>query len=455
MPSTDPSRQQIVLESGPVKTTVIEPVTCLACGCLCDDIAVVMEGDIIVEARNACAMGREWFLRDRLNEEEYPVARIHGEPAGAEEAVEQAAGLLAHAKAPVILGLGCSTCETVAAAVELADRIGAVIDPGDPRLASPRILSFQRSGRVSATLGEVKNRADVVVFWGADPVVTHPRHWERYSVEPRGRFVPEGRADRTVIVVDETRTATAEQADLFVQIDLDRQFELLWVLRALVRGVEVDLQRVQQTTGCNVEILRELASRLIAARYGAFFHGRLPSRFELAEAAATIEAASGLVRDLNQQTRFVMLGMGEPGNATGAEAVLTWQTGFPAGVDLGSGHPASLPGVSSAHDRLSRGEADLALIVGRLNLDTFEATARAHLDRIPKVVVAPRGDVESWSIDPKVVCHAAIPGLEDEGTVTRIDGVSLLLQPVRSSRFPGERQWLDSICRHMTSRVSR
>ena len=94
------------------------------------------------------------------------------------------------------------------------------------------MLAFQRVGRVSATLGEVKNRADVVVFWGADPVVSHPRHWQRYSVEPRGRFIPQGRAGRTVIVVDQQRTATAEEADLFVEIDASRQFEVLWVLRA-------------------------------------------------------------------------------------------------------------------------------------------------------------------------------------------------------------------------------
>ncbi len=134
----------------------------------------------------------------------------------------------------VILELGRSTNETVAAALELADRVGAVVEPGNSRISTPRVLAFQRAGRVSATLGEVKNRADVVVFWGADPVVSHPGRWERYSVEPRGRFIPDGRAGRTVVVVDEKHTATAEQADLFVEMDASRQFEALWVLRALV-----------------------------------------------------------------------------------------------------------------------------------------------------------------------------------------------------------------------------
>ena len=83
MPDSDPFEPKTADEIGPPKTTVIEPVTCLVCGCLCDDISVVKEGDRISEARNACAMGREWFLRDRSHEDRYPVARIKGEPAEA------------------------------------------------------------------------------------------------------------------------------------------------------------------------------------------------------------------------------------------------------------------------------------------------------------------------------------------------------------------------------------
>jgi formylmethanofuran dehydrogenase subunit B len=433
---------------------VIEPVTCMVCGCLCDDIAVVKEGEVVREARNACALGSEWYLRDRSEDDTAPVARINGAPVEASEAVERAAALLAAARAPVILGLTWSTSETVAAALDLADRIGAAIEPSDVRMTLPQNLAFQRTGRVSATLGEVKNRADVVVFWGADPLVTHPRHWERYSVEPRGRFVPEGRAGRTVIVVDEKRTATAERADLFVEIDPKRQLEVLWVLRALVRGVELDAERVVANTGCRPDHLRQLASRLTKARYGAFFQGSLLGRGKLSQATATIEAANSLVRDLNGSTRFVTLGMGAPGNPQGAEAVLTWQTGFAMSVELGAGHPAFVPNSTSAHQRLYRGEADLALIVGRFNLDALEPEARTRLDKIPVVAIAPSGDVEPRPVTPEVACHAAIPGFEEVGTVTRIDGVSVHLRPIRSARLPTERQWLEAINQFISSRTS-
>jgi formylmethanofuran dehydrogenase subunit B len=450
MPDSVPFEPKTAGDGGEDEPSGIEPVACLVCGCLCDDIAVVKHGEKITEAWNACALGKEWLLRDRSREQGRPAALIQGQPVEAAVAVERAARMLMEVEAPIILGLGRSTNETVAAALELADRIGAVVEPGDSRSSVPRVFAFQRVGRVSATLGEVKNRADVVVFWGADPVVSHPLHWQRYSVEPQGRFIPDGRAGRTVIVVDQERTATAEQADHFVEIDARCQFEILWVLRALVRGVAIEANRVRASTGVDLPRLSELGGRLMAARYGAFFHGPLITQGTMTEASATLEAAYGLVRDLNRQARFVILGMGEPGNSQGAEAVLTWQTGFPSSVDLGAGYPRSLPGVTSASRRLSCGEADLALIVGSLPLEQLDEESRKQLEKLPVLVIAPWHDTDPWSFEPRVRCFAATPGLEDSGTVMRIDGVSLPLRPVRTSPFLTERQWLEAILRQIT-----
>jgi len=36
-------------------------VTCLGCGCACDDITVVVKQGRIAETRNACALGAAWF----------------------------------------------------------------------------------------------------------------------------------------------------------------------------------------------------------------------------------------------------------------------------------------------------------------------------------------------------------------------------------------------------------
>jgi len=59
MPDSDPFELKTAVDGGQVETTVIEPVTCLVCGCLCDDIAVVKQGENTTAAGNACVLGTE------------------------------------------------------------------------------------------------------------------------------------------------------------------------------------------------------------------------------------------------------------------------------------------------------------------------------------------------------------------------------------------------------------
>ena len=80
-------------------------------------------------------------------------------------------------------------------------------------------MATQEVGESTCTLGEVKNRADLVIFWGSNPVESHPRHFERYSVLPQGRFIPGGRMDRTLVVADVKQTASTESADIFLPLN--------------------------------------------------------------------------------------------------------------------------------------------------------------------------------------------------------------------------------------------
>jgi formylmethanofuran dehydrogenase subunit B len=422
-------------------------VTCTACGCLCDDLRISVAGGRIVVAENACERGNRWFLADH-GHQDCPAATVEGQPAAVDDALDRAVAILRAAKSPLVLGLTQTSTETVAEAIALADRLGAVVELSSAVEAIPRLLAVQRIGRVSATLGEVKNRADVVVFWGVDPVVTHPRHWERYSVEPRGRFVPEGRAGRHVIVVDSQKTASAERADVFLCIAPEARFATLWTLRTLLRGVTLDPGSVERATGVTLESLRALADRLKSARYGAWFTGAELGRPPCS--AREVEAALALVRDLNAHTRFVIFALGSPGNATGAEAALTWQTGFAASVNLAHGTPRSLPGTTSAEALLERGEVDAALLVADHFPDGFSKAASAAFNAIPKVVIAPKATAQGNGAT--VAFDAATFGIDAGGTVTRTDGVVLPLRPSLAGAVPTDRQWLKRIAERLEIR---
>ncbi len=75
-----------------------------------------------------------------------------------------------------------------APAISLADRIRGTIDTTASMCHATSMMAIQEVGESTCTLGEVKNRADLVIYWGANPVQTHPRHFERYSMLPIGRY---------------------------------------------------------------------------------------------------------------------------------------------------------------------------------------------------------------------------------------------------------------------------
>ena len=55
------------------------------------------------------------------------------------------------------------------AALALADLLRAAVDTATSEPAAAGLLAAQRRGRAAATLGEIRNRADVLLFWGVDP----------------------------------------------------------------------------------------------------------------------------------------------------------------------------------------------------------------------------------------------------------------------------------------------
>ena len=50
----------------------------------------------------------------------------------------------------------------------------------DGSARGPTLSSFPAVGEVTCTLGEIRQRSDFIVLWGADPAATLPRFLERY-----------------------------------------------------------------------------------------------------------------------------------------------------------------------------------------------------------------------------------------------------------------------------------
>jgi len=424
---------------------VVDDVTCVACGCLCDDLRVTVENDRVRDIQSACEIGRNWYA-SRATSPPQVLATVDGEGVSMAEAIEQTVSIFRNARNPVVYGMTTCFTESIREALGLAERLKARVVLGRSAKELRRVSAYQNQGRVTATLGEVKNRADVVVFWRTNPVLTHPRHFERYSADCPGRFVAGGRAGRTIIVVDSKETETAEVADRFIRIDDDSDLVALSSLRGLVRGRRIPSR--DQLSSSQLEPLIDLSAALLKARYGALFYDEPPEM--MGRGSQNWEAATKLVRDLNEMTRFVMLGLGRAGNLAGAEAALTWQTGFLQGVNHATGTGRASDDLQTLDDVLSSGEPDAILrVMDDWPMDLSDR-ARSHLASIHRVVIGP--DVTCHEVpSPTIALTSATPGFDASGTVTRVDGVSLPVRCCAKQKFPTDREWIRLIHDHYSA----
>ncbi len=424
--------------------TQVDHVVCAFCGCVCDDLLVTIENGHITGTKFACALGRSWLLGHSA-EVNRPAALIEGRPAPLEEAVDLAARIMIEARYPLIYGLSSTFCEAQRQAVALADLLGATIDCCTSVCHGPSGMALQAVGEPTCSLGEVKNRADLLIYWGSNPAESHPRHFTRYTATPKGLFTPAGRKGRTVVLVDVRPTPSARVADIFLQVRPGKDFEILWALRALVRGKKVRPEAVADT-GLTLDQIQDLAERMKACRFGVFFTGQglTQSRGKHMNSAALFT----LVQDLYAHTKFAVIPMRGHGNVTGIDSVMAWQTGYPFGVNFSRGYPRFNPGEFTAVDLLTRGEADAAMIVASDPIANFPRRASERLKQIPMIVLDTR-ESETARV-AKIAFTTATAGISAAGTFYRMDHIPLRLHNFLPSPYPND----EEILRRIVARVN-
>jgi formylmethanofuran dehydrogenase subunit B len=215
-------------------TKTITDVVCPFCGTLCDDLIVTTddEGKKIIDVENACAIGAAKVMH--CSDHDHRVTRPRKmqedgsyKEVSYEEAIEYTAQILSKAKKPLMYGWSSTSCEAQSVGHEVAEKVRALVDNTAAVCHGTTLIALQNVGVPGCTLGEVKNRADVVVFWGCNPAHAHPRHMSRYSIFPRGYFTGKGHKQRKIIVVDPRQTDTASLADVHLQLEQGYDYELL------------------------------------------------------------------------------------------------------------------------------------------------------------------------------------------------------------------------------------
>jgi formylmethanofuran dehydrogenase subunit B len=398
--------------------SVLEPVTCLGCGCVCDDVSVQLSQGRIVGVLPDCPAARAWFGDGSVPER---VLRS-GAEAGLDDAVAEAASLLAGSAGRLLVYLGPDlSTQAQRTVVALADVLRARVDSATSEPAAQGLLSAQRRGRASATLGEIRNRADVLLFWGVDPAARYPRYLSRYALEPEGTHVTGGRRGRKVISIHIGNARSPAAAEMEVTLDPADEIAALSVMRATVLG--------NRPAGLSpaLESAAGAAEEMLRARYAVLVHEAEPGA--LARDAFRAEGLIALVQALNGPTRAALSSLRAGGNRSGAESVLTWQTGYPLAVDFSTGVPRYAPSVRGLAT-VGNGAAAAVLIAG--SAGGLDADTAAALGGLPTVVIGPRASEAPFAA--RVAIDTGVAGIHEAGTAYRMDEMPLPLHPPLAGR---------------------
>jgi formylmethanofuran dehydrogenase subunit B len=419
--------------------TLFEDVICSFCGCLCDDLTVQVEDGKVSKVKHACRLGSSKIVgHDRIRA---PMIRVGGElkEVSYQEAYDRAAQILVEAKHPLLYGWASTVCEAQKKGMLLAEEVGGVIDSTATVCHGPSVMGIEEKGLSGATLGQIKNRADLIIFWGCNPAEAHPRHTLRYSSNVCGKFTAEGRGCKNVVVVDVRETRSSKNANKFVLIKPGSDYEVITALRLLVAG-KADMVP-DEVGGALKKDLEEVADVMKASKFGVIFFGlgltHSRGRYK------NIDNALSLVVELNAHTKFVIMPMRGHYNVAGVGQVAAWSSGFPMSIDYSRGYPYFNPGETAACDVLGRREVDAALVIAADPASNFPRAVVENLARIPVIQIEPYEN--PTTLLAEVVIPSAIAGIEAEGTAYRMDGMPLRMKKLVDSPFPSDDEVVSKI----------
>ena len=414
----------------------VDDVICPFCGCLCDDISLTIENGMIVAVDNGCTIGNAKFLgKNRLKA---PIRRSGDgwETISHDEAVGETVEMLLDADRPLLYGWAGTHGEAQCIGVHMTELIGGIIDSTTSVCHGPSILAIQEVGHPGCTLGQVKNRADLIIYWGCNPIDAHPRHMSRYTTYADGYFLPDAFRNRKVIVVDVRKTESAKVADEFIRVKPGGDYAVLSALRAIVRGKKDMIP--PSVAGVPRSQLERIAKMCKEAKFGAVFFGvgLTMSRGKQKNVRNAIE----LVDELNRHTKFTITPMRGHWNVYGSNEVFTWMTGYPYAIDFARGIAFYNPGETSAIDILARKECDAALIVASDPAAHFPRECVRHLAEIPTVLVDPFPSMTTAVSNLQI--PVAVSGIDADGTAYRMDGVPIRVKKVLEPTQPSDTEIL-------------
>ncbi len=271
-------------------------------------------------------------------------------------AADRAAATIATVRRTLVTGSGTLAPETAVRACDLAEAIGAAVDFDHVETAQVAGPTIARVGAVTADPEELRDRADLVVFWFCDPAVDAAGFLQAFVTPATETGRP-----RHTIAVGAVEVATSAAADRHLQVAETDAVDLARLVHAARVGLAIRLPPAL------VAAREALAAALESAGCVAFVtHHRDPIGLEP-------WSLVGLVRAISHRTPAFEV----PLVVTGAPAaVSTWRYGAAGGIARADRAGAAFrPAECDARRLITRGEVDCVVAVGDLPAAIEDAIA--------------------------------------------------------------------------------
>jgi len=342
----------------------------------------------------------------------------------AEEAVEEAARLLSRAKNCLIFGFDSSTLETQAIAIELARKLGAVIDDASSFSWGTLLESLLRGVLPTCSLSEVKDNADLLIYWGSNPPHTHPRHLSKFTYYAYTDYNLAGwfpKVKLSCFEVRDTELSVMCQPVFKIKPGGDRHF-----IRAVLGEAPSGAKDSQSFLKMVIE------SHFCVIFCGAGLSYSLDGEFG---------PFSDMVRRFSQAIRVAVIPMVAQANLRGFSQSLYAQTQHVNQVSFGAG--ISHGNEFSFVEQVRKGLADCVLVVGSDPFSTLPQSLMGNL-RGTSIICLDRFSTPTTTA-ADVVIATALPGLECGGSMARMDGDRVILVGPKKGDYPTEEEILNQL----------
>ena len=343
-----------------------------------------------------------------------PTALLEGQAVELANVMGSARQWLRESRQPLMAGLGADVAGARALHA-LAAATGAICDAASGASFAQGLRALQDRGAFTTTLGEVRNRADLIVCIGGSPLERQPEFFNRCGVGedlvPARHVVMLGGTAADLAPLQGLNGVTAEalplQGDLFQTVAL--------------------LTLAVNRKPAAPPPFAALAERMHSSRYAVLVweSSRLPP-----QGALLVEAINRIVATLNRKTRAATLPLGGGDGAHTTNQVFTWLSGLPLRTRVGARGLAHEPHVFDTQRLLDDGAVDLLLWVNAFGVAPPARQKGQRLVLIGPPLLAPHANTPGT-----LFIAVATPGFNADGHVFRGDG-SLLI-PVHAARDDG------------------